>query len=133
VSVSVAIGDREMRVRLGGIDRLLAINGGVTVPLNRIVSASVMPRQSVPVGEGTWLRAPGTHLPGVVRHGSYGREPNRELWAVFGSPEVLVVETDGAEYARIVLRVPDPQRIAAEITAAVDGGADEAGGAAAGS
>jgi hypothetical protein len=115
MSISVTIDDGEVRIRLGGLDGLLAMKREVAVPLNRIVSASVMPRHSVPAGEGTWLRAPGTHLPGLVRHGSYGREPHRELWAVFRPDDVLVIEADGWDYARIVLGAADPGRIAAGI------------------
>jgi hypothetical protein len=116
VSVSVTIEDRELRVRLGGLDGLLALKREVAVPLEHVVSASVMPRQSVPAGEGTWLRAPGTHIPGLVRHGSYGREPHREFWAVFRPELVLVIEANAGDYERIVLGVRSPERAAAEIT-----------------
>jgi hypothetical protein len=115
MSVSVTIVEGALRVRLGGVDRLLAIRSEVTVPLDRVVSAAAVPRDSVPVGEGTWLRAPGTHIPGLVRHGSYGREPHRELWAVFRRDPVLVIETSGGDYARIVLGLPKPEERAAEI------------------
>jgi hypothetical protein len=112
----VTIGDRDLRIRLGGIDRALAFKRELTVPLDRVGSAAVMPRGSVPAGEGTWLRAPGTHIPGLVRHGSYGREPHRELWAVFRHADVLVIEIAGGDYARIVLGVDDPEEVAAAIT-----------------
>ena len=121
MSDSVTIVEGDLRVRLGGVDRLLAIRSEVTVPLDRVVSAAAVPRGSVPVGEGTWLRAPGTHIPGLVRHGSYGREPHREFWAVFRRDPVLVIETAGGDYARIVLGVGDPEGIAAGISRRIEG------------
>jgi hypothetical protein len=121
VSISVTIEEGDLRVRLRGIDRLLAIRREVTVALDRIVGAAAVPRGSIPVGEGTWLRAPGTHIPGLVRHGSYGREPHREFWAVFRRDPVLVIETAGGDYTRIVLGIGDPEGIAAGITRRIDG------------
>ena len=52
---------------------------------------------------------PGTALPGVIRSGSYGSGPQRELWNVRRAARVLVIDLNPAEpYARIVLEVPTP-------------------------
>ena len=70
---------------------------------------------TVPPTPGTWLRAPGTHIPGLVRYGSYGREPNREFWAVYRQREVLVVTVGDWAYSRLVLATKDPHADAATI------------------
>jgi hypothetical protein len=75
-----------------------------------------MDRKAIPPGEGTWLRAPGTYIPGLVRHGSYGRVPHRELWAVFRQKRVLVITIRDWDYARVILGIGDPETQAAAIS-----------------
>jgi hypothetical protein len=119
MSVHLSVEDSALRVRLGGIDRLLAMKAGLDVPAERVRSVSAVERRRVPYIRKTWLRLPGTHLPGLVRHGSYGRPPTRDFWAVFRSPVVVVVEIEDWDYARLVLRCEDPQSTAVRLAAEV--------------
>jgi hypothetical protein len=95
-------------VSLTGLNRLFALKGRLDIPKGHITSVDVMPRKSVPPSPGTWLRAPGTFVPGLIRHGSYGREPNREFWAVYRQREVLVIGVADWAYGRLVLASRDP-------------------------
>lgn len=62
------------------------------------------------------LRFPGTYVPGLIRYGSYGLQPNREFWAVYRPSEVLVLRMANWDYGRAVLGVNEPHRIAASLT-----------------
>jgi hypothetical protein len=95
-------------VSLSGLARVLAVKGRLDIPRSRITSVEVMPRKDVPSTRGTWLRAPGTYLPGLIRYGSYGREPNREFWAVRRQREVLVIGVSDWAYTRLILGTRDP-------------------------
>lgn len=104
-------------IELSGIAVIGAMRRRVEIPTDRITSVSVRPRKEVKVGKA-WLRMPGTHLPGVIRYGSYGVGAGREFWAIMREPDVVVIETDGGPYCLIVLGVPDPHGVAGAITAA---------------
>ena len=95
-------------VRLSGLGRLLAVKGRLDIPRSHVTSAEVMPRPAVPPTPGTWLRAPGTHIPGLIRYGSYGKKPNREFWAVYRQREVLVISITDWAYSRLILATRDP-------------------------
>ena len=95
-------------VSLSGLDRLFAIKGRLDIPKSHITGVEVMPRKAVPATPGTWLRAPGTYVPGLIRYGSYGREPNREFWAVYRQAEVIVIQITDLAYSRLILATRDP-------------------------
>jgi hypothetical protein len=102
-------------VKLGPIDSLFAIKGRLDIPTSHITSVLVMNRSEVPSTPGAWLRAPGTYLPGLVRYGSYGREPTREFWLVRRHKRVVVIDVRDWAYHRLVLGVADPDAFAASI------------------
>lgn len=103
MSVGVTRSGDTAVVSLNGFDRLFALKSKLEIPMSRITSVEVVARKAVPPTPGTWLRHPGTHIPGLVRHGSYGTEPNREFWAVYTQTGVLVIHVDDWSCSRLVL------------------------------
>ena len=111
-------GDRIV-VELDGWDRLLAVKGRLDIPLSAVSSIEAKSREEIQRLPGRWLRLPGTYVPSMVHHGSYGRRPNRDFWALFRQQRVLVLWLDGWAYQRIVLGMDDPDGVAAELTRVV--------------
>jgi len=120
MGIATTIDGGRLAVHLTGLDHLFALKGSLHVPLDRITSVEVLERRHVPPTPGTWLRAPGTHVPGLVRYGSYGREPHREFWAMYRQRNVLVISIDGWAYSRLVLAVEDAPLRAATIRNAAE-------------
>lgn len=116
MSIHVNRSDGSVVVSLTGLDRVFGFKGTLDVPTSQIASVEVMPRTVVPPTPGTWLRKPGTHVPGLIRYGSYGTEPAREFWAVYRQEDVLVVTVDGWSYTRLVLGTKDPYADASMIS-----------------
>jgi hypothetical protein len=100
-------------LRMGPVDSIFAMKGRLDIPASHVTSVTAMDRKAVPLTEGTWLRAPGTYVPGLVRFGSYGREPKREFWRVLRHRRVVVIDVRDWSYHRLVLGVPDPDTFAA--------------------
>ena len=113
VPISVQPSDDMIVVKLTGPSRVFGLKGRLDIPRRHVISAEVMPRKAVPSTSGTWLRAPGTYVPGLIRYGSYGREPHREFWAVYRQRDVLVVGIRDWAYSRLVLATRDPRADAA--------------------
>jgi len=117
MGIEITTEPKQVRVDLTGIDGLLAIKRHLQISTHLITGA--MDRKALSPGDGTWLRAPGTHIPGLIRHGSYGRAPHREFWAVFRPKRVLVITVRDWDYARVILGIRDPETHAAAIAAVV--------------
>ena len=110
----------HLTIELRGPDRALALKSRMEIPLGKISSVQVIERKQVPPTPGTWLRAPGTHVPGLVRHGSYGLAPQREFWAMYRQRLALVIGVEDWDYCRLVLGVKDAPVIAGEIRTAAE-------------
>ena len=119
MSIEITTEPQNLAVRLGGIEGLLALKRRLDIPTHLVTRAEAIDRKDIPRGEGTWLRAPGTYVPGLVRHGSYGHAPHREFWAVFRPKRVLVLSIRDWEYTRVVLGIADPEVQASAISAAI--------------
>lgn len=87
-----------------------------SVPLAHVVRAEAARPQS-----GWMIRAPGTHLPGVIKAGTYFRPGHREFWYVRErrAEEPLAIELRGEKYTRLVVSVDDARGWAERINAAV--------------
>ena len=110
---------KQVLVDLTGIDGVLAIKRHLKIFTHLITGVQAMDRKAIPHGEGTWLRAPGTYIPGLIRHGSYSRVPHREFWAVFRQKRVLVITIRDWDYVRVILGIRDPETHAAAIATAI--------------
>lgn len=108
MSVRVDESDGRLVVSLTGLDRVFSFRSRLSIPKSQITSIRVMATGDVPYTEGTWLRAPGAYVPGLIRHGSYGTSPHREFWAVYRQKDVLVIDVVEWDYSRLVLATADP-------------------------
>jgi hypothetical protein len=109
----------QITIDLTGFDGVFAIKRHLTIPTHLVTSVDAVDRKEVGYVEGTWLRAPGTHIPGLIRYGSYGTAPLREFWAVYRQKRVLVMTVRDWDYARVILGIRDPDNQAAAVSAAL--------------
>ncbi|HEY5685185.1 MAG TPA: hypothetical protein VIY70_07415 [Acidimicrobiia bacterium] len=115
MAVRAARTEDTVVLKLGPLDALFAVKGRLDIPGSHITSVLVMNRSDVPSTPGAWLRAPGTYVPGLIRYGSYGREPVREFWMVLRHRRVVVIDVRDWAYHRLILGVSDPDALAAAI------------------
>jgi len=108
----------QLRVAMSRVEELEAVHGDVVVPLAAVRDVRAV---ADPWPELRGIRAPGTGLPGVVavgtRRGSFGRD----FAVVHGKGPAVVVELEGAAYARLVVTTPDAPEVAATLRAARPG------------
>lgn len=116
MAIDIKVRDDEVVVALTGFDRILALKSRLAMRRDRISAVEVMKRAELkPEARPSWLRMPGAHVPGLVRHGSYGIDPFREFWAVYQQEDVLVMSLREWEYVRLVLGVPNPRDDASQL------------------
>jgi hypothetical protein len=110
--LSIAATEAGVRVVPGRWDRLLACRRALDLPWGDIIGIAAYPAVDVP-REG--LRLPGASAPGI-RAGSFGTGPDRDFWDVRRGHRLLVIALrPGSEYRRLVLEVPDPDSVAADL------------------
>jgi len=59
--------------------------------------------------ERGWLKLVGTHVPGVVRAGTFHSNGRRVFWDVRDRDRAIVIELREERYARLVIQVADPE------------------------
>ena len=98
--MKLEISERKLRIDLGDLEKALGIRGGFEIPLENIVKVGTEAHRT------GWreVRAPGTHLPGAIKAGTYYTPRGRELWYVT-EKGVLVLELENESYTRIVISI----------------------------
>ena len=119
MAVKCSLQGDHLVVSLTGWDRVLSLKGRLDVPVAAVSEVEAKHRSEIKRLPGRWLRLPGTYVPSMVHHGSYGRRPHRDFWALFRQERVLVVHCRDWDYERLVLAVPDCDHIASELAGVV--------------
>ena len=113
----VELAEDALIIHVRGADRLWALKSRLEIPLSHVVGAEADPE----VALGWWkgLRAPGTHVPGVVTAGTFYQEGERVFWDVHDPEKTVVIRLRDERYARLVIEVEDPPATVAAIQEAL--------------
>jgi hypothetical protein len=105
--MEVSLEEDALVVKLGLLEKLAAVRWtDVRVPRDNVAGAEpVLPPP-------TWkqLRLPGTHLPGLIKAGTYLTNRGWEFWYLTrnGRQHPVTVSLRGHRYARLVLGIGEP-------------------------
>ncbi len=109
---TVIVDGANVVVKMSDVEKFESVHTDVHVPLAAV--------RAVRVVDDAWpelrgIRAPGTGIPGVIavgtRRGSFGKD----FAVVHGREMAVVVELDGAGYARLIVTTPDAENVAEAI------------------
>jgi hypothetical protein len=103
-------------VDITGLDKLWALKSSLTIPLANVRGVTADPGIA---REPKGLRAPGTHLPGVITAGTFHIDGEKVFWDVHDAAKAVVIELADQRYARLVVEVEDPRATVAAIEAAL--------------
>ncbi|MEV7555759.1 hypothetical protein AB0N89_39590 [Amycolatopsis sp. NPDC089917] len=102
----VTIDGGDLVVTIEGLDKLWALKSSLTIPLANVRGATADPGITAgPKG----IRAPGTHLPGVITAGTFHLDGEKVFWDVKDASKAVVLELADERYTRLVLQVDDPR------------------------
>ena len=101
----VSIEAGELVVDVEGLDKLWALKSRLSIPLANVRGATLDPGI---VRDRKGVRAPGTHVPGVIVAGTFHHEGERVFWDVRDAAKAVVIELDDEQFARLVVQVEDP-------------------------
>jgi hypothetical protein len=109
-------GDLVLRMRAR--EKAEGMHGDIRVPLAAVRAVRAV---DDPWPELRGIRAPGTGLPGVVAVGTRRGGFGKDFAAVHGKGPAVVVELDGADFARLVVTSDDAAARARSITQSLAG------------
>jgi hypothetical protein len=118
--VEVELAKYALVVHVRGMDRLWALKSCLEIPLVHVVGAEIDPE--IAQGWRKGLRAPGTHVPGVITAGTFYQEGERVFWVAHDPERTVVIHLKDERYARLVIEVDDPAATAAAIQGALGEG-----------
>ena len=107
MAIELVVQDDAIDLTLSGWDRLWTLSRGIHLPIEQITDARVA--DVSPLKKDLGLRTGGGYWPGKMATGRFTwrhRKGVRQLWAVYGDKEVLVIDTTLAKPARIVIQHP---------------------------
>jgi hypothetical protein len=116
----VELTESALIVHVQGMDRIWALKSRLEITLAHVVGAEIDPE--VAQGWRKGLRAPGTHVPGVITAGTFYQEGERVFWDVHDPEKTVVIHLKDDLYARLVIEVNDPPATAAAIQRALSEG-----------
>ena len=87
------------------------------IPLAHVVGAEVDPEIAREWHKG--IRAPGTHVPGVITAGTFRQDGERVFWDVHDPERAVMIQLRDERYARLVIEVENPYTAAVAIQGAL--------------
>ncbi|MFI1022302.1 hypothetical protein [Streptomyces olivaceus] len=112
----IRIDGDDLVVVIEGFDKLWAFKGSLTIPLANVRGVTADPGIATdPKG----IRAPGSHVPGVITAGTFHQDGEKVFWDVRDASKAVVIELADERYARLVLQVNDPRAAVALVEKAL--------------
>lgn len=118
--VSLSLDARTVTVRLNPLERVLAVHGSVTLPLDTISSATSVP-DGISAVRG--IRAPGLGIPGWAKIGTWRRRGSRTLAVVRGRGPALHLQLSEGPISQVLVSTPDAESWAIRLASAISGAA----------
>lgn len=118
MAIELVVTPTGLELCFTGVDRAAAGRRGLHVPFERIVGSRAMPRADA-VASSPRLPSPGLWWPGRFRAGCWGIGERRQLWAVRGGADVVVVYLSGRPFHRLVVETADCRRTQRSLEAAL--------------
>ncbi|WP_329134635.1 hypothetical protein [Streptomyces sp. NBC_00670] len=112
----IRIDGDDLIVMIEGLDKLWSFKSSLTIPLANVRGATADPGIAT---EPKGLRAPGSHLPGVITAGTFHQDGEKVFWDVRDPAKAVVIELADERYARLVLQVDDPRAAVALVESAL--------------
>ena len=108
------IEENTLVVKLNPLEMILSFHGALNIPVDRITGVST----EKPVWEWT-TRAPGIHIPFLLKAGTYLAAKGREFWVTTIGRPYLVIDIEAWDYSRVVLTTGGSREWAERIRQAI--------------
>ena len=94
----------SLTVLLSAGEKLAAFHGNLTVPIDQVVSAQIVPSS---FWRGLGLRVPGTGLPPFIVSGTYLKKGDRAFVSYFKGQIPVEIKLSGGRFTRLIIGMDD--------------------------
>ena len=115
--MKLEVGEKNLQVKLNPLEKLFSLRGDLKLPLEKVVGASAE-RPSWNLGQ---IRAPGTHLPFILKAGTYHDGKGREFWFATAFKSFLTINLRDWDYDRVIVTMGGNDTWARRINGVVEG------------
>jgi hypothetical protein len=107
--INITVQDHALAVDMQGADKLWALRSHIDIPLANITGI----RRDPEMARRWWagVRAPGTHLPGVLKAGTFHQNGRRVFFDVRDPDNTVIVDLRDEHFDQLVLEVDDPDAV----------------------
>jgi hypothetical protein len=115
--VNITTENDKIVLELQGWDKLWALKTRLEIPHANVRSVRADPT----IARGWWkgIRAPGTHLPGVIIAGTFYQDGKRIFWDVKEPEKTIVMDLMDDRYDQLIVEVADPPEVVRTIQDAI--------------
>ena len=115
--IEISLGPGMLILDVQGWSKLWTLKSRLEIPLENIRGVRVDPE----IARGWWkgIRAPGTHIPGVIVAGTFYHDGKRVFWDVRDAERTIVLELLDESYDQLIVEVADPLAAVAKIESVV--------------
>ena len=108
--------NNRMRVSIGPIEMLRALQGSFDLPFENVRGATEDPNY---IKSGLGVRSPGTGFPGLVAEGTFRKHGQKVLSLWRRGQEVVVIELANSKWDRVLIGCEDAKSLASEVNRAL--------------
>ena len=115
--IEISLGPGVLILDVQGWSKLWTLKSRLEIPLENIRGVRVDPE----IARGWWkgIRAPGTHIPGVIVAGTFYHDGKRVFWDVRDAESTIVIELIDESYDQLIVEVADPLAAVTKIESVV--------------
>ena len=111
---NITVEGEKLVVEVQGWHKLWALVSRLEIPLDH-VSGVRSATDERPGG----IRAPGTHIPGIITAGTFLHDGKTVFWDVRDPANAIAIELHDETYSTLIVEVSDPQSVISNIETAV--------------
>jgi hypothetical protein len=115
--IEISLGSGVLILDVQGWSKLWTLKSRLEIPLENIRGVRIDPE----IARGWWkgIRAPGTHVPGLIVAGTFYHDGKRVFWDVRDAERTIVIELLDESYDQLIVEVADPLAAVSKIESAV--------------
>ncbi|MEN3369287.1 MAG: hypothetical protein V7609_1430 [Verrucomicrobiota bacterium] len=108
--------DGKLIVEVQGWDKLWSLTSRLEIPLEHISGVHTAADECV-----TGIRAPGTHIPGVIAAGTFHEVGRTVFWDVHNQEKAIAIDLNDEYFSALIVEVANPEASIRDIERAIAG------------
>lgn len=113
--MKIQLAQSNLKIQLNPFEMWVSFHGSLAIPLVNVSCAAA----DKPAWNMVSIRSPGTHIPFLLKAGTYQSSSGREFWCATLKSRHLVIFLNGWNFDRIILSPGNAAELADEINRAL--------------